>query len=442
MHMNTKEVQKPRYINVHCHLLNFEFLPDSFFGNCGVPESFIKSRFTIFLIKLIKPYLLLRNKIKGYLPLYLIDTCISNLKREITEIRKIYSAEMYQAKFILATPLMMDVEIASSRQKPECPYRLQIQIISELVAKRYFWELEYFIMMPFIMFDPRREIENFKFPAAEMMARDAIKKAIEDYGFLGVKMYPALGYHPDPESIYNPESVNKELREIYKYCDKNRIPITTHCSRDGAYSSELIRSRQSVKFLSSPLYWEKVLNDYPDINLNLAHFGGGWDFLRKDDRDFESWTREILKLMKKYKNVYADVSSHSGALMSKISNNYFKDIYRDFEFDPKQIKKVNNKEYFKILNCLLDDESYRYKILFGTDWPMTRHSWYEKTYVQFFIDGLGKDNFEQIALKNPLKFLFPEDKVPERIEKFHKENECGKEAINWLNTEMEKLRKN
>ena len=42
---------------------------------------------------------------------------------------------MYEAEMILSTPLMMDIEIAASGQKPECPYRLQVQIISELITK-------------------------------------------------------------------------------------------------------------------------------------------------------------------------------------------------------------------------------------------------------------------------------------------------------------------
>ena len=420
-----KSAQRCKYINVHCHFLNFDYIPDAFCKTRTkgiISERVLDNEILLWLVTILLaifylPYSLFKflfYKIFGKLapsPLGMLRYLLVN-KFRIQRVAQLYNHLMGDAGIILATPLMMDIEISSFNQKPECPYRYQI-IEIEKIAKGLGWGN---FLFPFIMFDPRRGRSK-----KEEIASNTIINVLERFdAFIGVKMYPKLGYHPDNKSIYNDDATNRELELVYEYCNENKIPITIHCSRDGAYSDELYtKYKKAVDFLGHPSRWEEVIKRYPDINFNFAHFGGGWDFFGIYNKDHEYWSSLILEFMRNNKNVYADVSFHSGAFMRKISNLYFK-----FSSSYKKLKGMNSNEYFRILKELLNEKKkgeylYRDKILFGTDWPMTYIYWSEKQYVDTFIKGLeeeGKEYFKQIAYDNPIKFLFPPGST--RLKKF------------------------
>lgn len=383
-------------INTHCHLLNFKFIPDNLFKK-GAPyrEWLMRRRVLAWLARIVT--ILWPGKSFDKL-----HELLAIMRKDISCVAEELIREMDDANIVLSTPLMMDIEIASFNYKPESPYQYQIELISDIAIK-YSGKI-----MPFIMFDPRRCLNKGGNQGRFILKHTHIEKALEEMGFLGVKMYPPLGYHPDPDSILNDDMVNEELKIIYNYCEINRIPITTHCSRGGAYSGELIRSKESLLLLTHPSGWEEVLKKYPKLYLNFAHFGGGGDFLEIDNPG--SWSSMIKKLIIKYDNAYADVSYHSGAL-----------------------RRVKSHKYFKILNKLLDDGKLRKKIIFGTDWLMTRHTWKEKEYVEAFMKGLTSKRFSQIAFENPLNFLFPNRKLPQRIKDFFDNNKIAeKDYPQWM----------
>lgn len=363
------------FINVHCHLLNFKFIPDSFFKTrAPIRGWMLRYPLTGWLAK-ITTYLWPGIKYDK------LHQVLDMMKKDISDVAKELVGELKEANILLSTPLMMDLELASFNVKPEIPYRYQVKLVSD-IAITYPGTI-----MPFIMFDPRRRSVS-----------ELIKTALEEMGFLGVKMYPPLDYHPDPSSFFNDAEVNHELNEIYEYCQNNSVPITTHCSKGGAYSGDLMRCKELVREFCQPSSWEGVLKKYPKLYLNFAHFGGNGDFLNVYEPNYDSWANVILKLMKRYKNVYADVSYHDGALMKKTSG-----------------------DYFEILNKLMDDDLIKQRIIFGTDWPMTRHTWEEKAYVEAFTK-LPPAMLQQIAFQNPLNFLFPGKKLPLRMKHFFKSN--------------------
>ncbi|MBK7095933.1 MAG: amidohydrolase family protein [Saprospiraceae bacterium] len=80
---------------------------------------------------------------------------------------------------------------------------------------------------PFIFADPRRikEQENFfKYSFSEGIVKLEncfIKRMIEEKGFSGIKIYPALGYYPFDEA----------LLPLWKYAADKKIPITAHSSK-------------------------------------------------------------------------------------------------------------------------------------------------------------------------------------------------------------------
>ena len=80
---------------------------------------------------------------------------------------------------------------------------------------------------PFIFADPRRineEEDFFRYSFSDgilKLGKCFIKTMIEDRGFSGIKIYPALGYYPFDEA----------LLPLWKYAADNKIPITAHSSK-------------------------------------------------------------------------------------------------------------------------------------------------------------------------------------------------------------------
>lgn len=392
-----------KLINVHCHLLNLRFVPDAFFKTRGaVREWMLREKGTRLLARIFSWWPGIKYD--------RLHELLKILNMDINDVAEVLAREMENGneapnmEIVLSTPLMMDLEIASFNESPEIPYRCQVMLISDIAAA-YPARI-----MPFIMFDPRRKA-----------ASDLVITALEKYGFLGIKMYPSLGYHPDPSSLLNDKETNKQLAKVYKYCSASEklVPITTHCSRGGAYSSQLMGSREVVQLLSRPSNWEGVLRKHKELHLNFAHFGGQ-EGTGKDKRhlntDAQSWCSTIQKMMGNYENVYADTSYHDDALYKKTSKRYFRD-----------------------LNKLIDNGTTRDRIIFGTDWLMTRHTWKEREYAAAFMRSRG-EMLDLIAFQNPLNFLFPARELPQRILDFYKSRNVDESALPvWIKDNLTNL---
>jgi predicted TIM-barrel fold metal-dependent hydrolase len=358
-----------KFINVHCHLLNYQFIPPSCFKTrSAVTEWLVRLKGSVPLVHIVAS---LVPRI-GYRRLH---DAIGLMKIDVREVARHLRAEMDEAGFQLAVPLMMDLGRSSFKENPPVPFTFQIKMLSDIALEHLG------VIMPFVMVDPRRG-----------KAADTTIRSLEHLGFLGLKMYPPLGYHPDPESFYNEPQVNEELNKIYEYCERNSVPITTHCSPGGAYSSDLMRAKEVRIEFTKPWSWAGVMKKYPKLYLNLAHFGQ--DMIRMKEPG--SWASGIRDLIHNYPNVYTDLAYNQHALVAN-----------------------TNRQYFEILNHLLDkDPLLKDKVLFATDWSMTRHTWMEKEYLAPFLKNLDESKMNCIAFENPLNFLFPQRKFPERIARF------------------------
>jgi predicted TIM-barrel fold metal-dependent hydrolase len=160
--------------------------------------------------------------------------------------------------------------------------------------------------------------------------------------FAGIKLYCPTGYSPTDPLLFGPEG---ERGGIYAFCEDNGIPVTTHNSDGGfatlaksVYITGLIQvngklhqlNNELLKFskaihekdaiyeraltLNHPLIWGKVAEKYPNLLLNLAHFGGGRQLEAAMDNpdNINLWSNRIIDLLKdsRYK-VYTDVSCFS-----------------------------------------------------------------------------------------------------------------------------------
>lgn len=381
------------YFNVHCHFLTLDHVPNSMVKNLSsMRECFLKSKLVGNLLQVFK--LSKYPRAKEYIRVFksdgLVDVC-----NDYTRVLN----SRFQSYAIC--PLAMDFsESAPDATDNTVPYYLrsnghrnQIHELSELV-KKYPYRI-----FPFVMYDPRRP-----------NAYEVMVDCIENRGFIGVKLYPALGFFPDPRKEHNNQRyvVAENLRLLYEYCASQDIPITVHASIGGAYKT--VHKKRSAYRFTEIENWFGVLSQYA-LKINFAHMGG--DYLsgkRKDRERSKDWRGRIIHYMDNkahgyFKSkVYADVAFHDMAL--------------DAEKSKSNHKRVET--YFADLNTALDDTNHACRrILYGTDAYMTAHTWTEDQYLSPFEHKISdKNRRNNLFWNNPVHFLFKKNCVPDTYVNF------------------------
>lgn len=256
-------------------------------------------------------------------------------------------------------------------------------------------------ILPFLAIDPNNPdaFEYFLSAFIKDYNTTGISELDNAAPFIGMKLYPTLGYHPQDST----------LQDIYAVCEAKSIPITTHCgglrTRTNKRSVEvgvrrikngkIVDEKKVVKLQSKkhfknvfldPLHWDKMLQKFPKLKLNLAHFGDAeeWISFHKNPRDAKSHVFKSLKMIEKYDNVYAD-----------ISYSYFDDDNR------------------RVITGMMQMDKYKNRILNGSDFFLTE---IEKYSTRQFLDKLQKafkldpDGYHLLTAVNPYRFLFEEAK--------------------------------
>ena len=81
----------------------------------------------------------------------------------------------------------------------------------------------------------------------------------------GIKVYPPMGYDPWPEDDTNEM---EKVKHLYEFCQEHKIPITVHGSSGGFVA---IANKKILNKITSPAKWAKVLSEFPELKLNIAH---------------------------------------------------------------------------------------------------------------------------------------------------------------------------
>lgn len=256
-----------------------------------------------------------------------------------------------------------------------------------------------FKVYPFLAVDPRRQgILDYT------MANTGEGKL-----FAGIKLYTPNGYSPTDPLLFGDDGQNTGL---YAFCEKNNIPVTVHNSFGGfatlagevkvtghawlnneakyledsllKFDHKITKGNSAIEEradkLNNPSLWEIVVKKYPNLHLNLAHFGGGNELLRALDNPLDTnlWSNKIISLITNPElNVYTDISCMGTDDL------------------PALRKLRKHKEFEKI----------KKRVLFGSDFYLCK----------IFDDNLGKtfkkfkeifkEDFKIIAHNNPEQFL-------------------------------------
>lgn len=202
---------------------------------------------------------------------------------------------------------------------------------------------------------------------------DLLKDAVERKGFLGVKLYPSLGYKVDSAA----------MRRVYQYCVNKSLPILTHCNPGGFYF------KKADIQLAAPCEFTGVLQDYPALRICFAHFGGDDALVSAQSIDqIGGWTADILQLMRNHSNTYADISYHTNAM------------------DGGEAEA----NYFTNMKALIDSAEFGDRILYGSDFQLVRMRAREENYRSYYEQNLQESRFKKIAEPNPAAYLgLPKD---------------------------------
>jgi len=264
---------------------------------------------------------------------------------------------------------------------------------------------------PFIGFDPRREMQA-RHNRDREMPLELVRRAVETYGFIGVKVYPPMGWRPiDNEQTLDMTSaeaseVDSILRDLYGYCEAEHVPITAHCNKsNGAHSS--------YYEFSDPHLWARVLTAFPGLHLNLGHFGG-----TAEAASATGWPLAIAALTAPPDgHLYADVGCH--------------------RIDRESVATA----YLAALKAMFGEPataSMQARLMYGSDWFMLAavpdNEGFLATYSELFRAEFGDaatDRFLGGAARSFLGFDREDNKNRKRLVKRYEEHAPGR-TPSWL----------
>lgn len=262
-------------------------------------------------------------------------------------------------------------------------------------------------VLPFYAVNPNRKSADNADPLHYV---ELMETALETEGFVGVKLYPSLGY----------EIKRLDRDGVLAYCDSNHVPLLMHTNNGG------FKFNDETALYCNPAYWETYLENYPNLKICFGHFGGDDALEGKVQKRREPTNVDLIyhstikKLMKKFgPRVYADVSYHAAALGDA------------------------GDKYFTNLNHLFEDDDLAPQILWGTDYSLILMDASEKDYTNKFKAGMSPENFKAASGQNARRFLGLDETAPNikrflRFMRKHKDaddllyGQAHEPAADWL----------
>ncbi|RVI62352.1 amidohydrolase family protein [Sinorhizobium meliloti] len=314
----------------------------------------------------------------------LVDRLIADAKRQG------FTAE-------LLTPALVDYDEWLFEDVTKTPLAKQMEVM-DYISRR----ADRPAVHGYIGFDPLREVAyRARAKGATVSSLATARRALTEHGFIGVKLYPPMGFRasgnrgPYPQRTvdrlgFRPDrQLDEALNDLYALCVELDAPILAH-----GYSSN--GSGPEYADRGDPAYWLPVFNKHPDLSVCLAHFGRfdarsrGREKLSLPDGSWEWALGEFIRANPR-RRVFADISYFSEALSGKpevrfpLANSFKR---WTAEFDPKA-------EH----------------LIFGTDWIMLGqeegYEHYLESVNSFLRHDCGFDDeiCERIFRSNAMQFL-------------------------------------
>ena len=160
--------------------------------------------------------------------------------------------------------------------------------------------------------------------------------------FYGVKFYPPLGTEVWPKDTRR----QAKVADIYAFCERHAIPIITHCDDQGFRG---VTAKIAQQF-TDPSAWIPVLERYPSLKIDFAHYGRQYNPTRRSPLKtlieqawtHDPWFAQIVTLMQRYEQVYADFS------FSGTDPAFYTDLYAYIESldNPERAERILSRSLF------------------------------------------------------------------------------------------------
>lgn len=244
---------------------------------------------------------------------------------------------------------------------------------------------------PLVGYNPWTDIED------QGASLGLVEEAISERGFVGVKIYPSMGYFPYrnagndhyPTDGRHPplEEVDRRLDALYALCRRYDVPVMSH-------SGESMGRLPSHDVLGGPIGWTAFFDDSKNAGtrINLGHMGGAVD----KTADSGNWSLRFARLM------------------SKPTANY---LYGDLGFWDEIV--VGDRDAIARLQELLNmdvsnGDKVEDRVMFGTDWLMLAQTGVWSSYAVRFQkvladSGFAAETLEKLFHRNAARLFDPQE---------------------------------
>lgn len=220
--------------------------------------------------------------------------------RLVERIKELYGGD---GKVTFFVPALVDYDNWLD-DSPRSGMASQVAVM-EAVQKAAFERLNVFVHS-LATFDPWREAVD-EAEGRSPSAFDLAREAVEQRGFIGVKLYPPMGFlpggnagagltYPEGSGTGFAEKLDAALDRLFSWAESESVPILAHAADSNG-------AGEGYSHRADPAGWQVVLERHPNLHLNLAHFGG-FDHLSGG----EPWETATGNLITRYPNVHADLS--------------------------------------------------------------------------------------------------------------------------------------
>lgn len=241
---------------------------------------------------------------------------------------------------------------------PQVTLDKQVPLMAKIIALRPG-------VHPMVPFDPRHAWEQSRDLLDQCFNRDGHGK--QGNGFAGVKLYPPLGYSPWDNShlkSISPELqalVETNFKNLYDYCQKFDVPLMAHCNAsNGTQTADLGKTYLAKQ-------WRRVIELYPKLRINLAHFGGVADFASNFASSKPTPEQDEIGSLMKLGNVFTDIADEN--------------LIADEAFRKKVSPAL--KDFFERNQLALE------RMMYGSDWIMLGIESLPDSYLPAYPNYLG-----------------------------------------------------
>jgi predicted TIM-barrel fold metal-dependent hydrolase len=210
----------------------------------------------------------------------------------------------------------------------------------------------------FAPFDPFKQIA-FDMGRAPYSPFDLVQDAVLNQGFIGVKLYPPMGFLPygnnaEPTSFWTggklpPElltsdlgvRLDKALGQLYAWCSANEVPIMAHTAPSNSPTTH-------VRTFTSPDAWKVTLQCFPKLRINFGHFG--------ETDEVKSGIERALK--------FSELMDAGPGSFTYADSAYFADVVTRPNALLPRIRELLRRTSKK------GDAALGQRLMYGTDWEM------------------------------------------------------------------------